>query len=172
MKIFPVAGLQRAGSGAVWRKKRDGEGAVLYAGEIFSALPDAGRPVVEAFKFLVWEVGDFSAFAVIGGDGLNGRGIFDGEVAEAAEPGEAGLDGLAIEFGGDVDAHDVAVIEMKVLGDFEVAVAPGKLHVSRRNYGIRVSRAAGNKFEEATISSLFEFSVIEPQRKGPAADLL
>src|ERR1700730_15114090 len=172
MKIFPVAGLQRAGSGAVWRKKRDGEGAVLYAGEIFSALPDAGRPVVEAFKFLVWDVGDFSAFAVIGGDGLNGRGIFDGEVAESAEPGEAGLDGLAIEFGGDVDAHDVAVIEMETLGNFEATVAPGKLHISGRTDGIRVSCVAGNKFKQAVIGGLLEFSVVENQRKGPAADLL
>jgi hypothetical protein len=62
MKIFPVAGLQRAGSGAVGRKKRGGEVAVLYAGEILSALPDAGAPVVKAFKFFVREVNDFSAF--------------------------------------------------------------------------------------------------------------
>src|ERR1700692_233356 len=138
MKIFPVARLQRAGSGTVGRKKRGGEVAVFYAGEVFAALPDAGTPVVEAFEFFVREDGDFSVLAVEGVDGFDGRGIGDGEVAESAEPGEAGLDGLAIQLCADVDAHDVAVIEMIVLDDFEVAVAPGKLHVSGRTYGIRV----------------------------------
>ena len=84
MKIFPVAGLQRAGSGAVRREKRGGEVAVFYAGEIFAALPDSGTPVIEAFEFFVWENGDFSVFAVEGVDGFDGRGIGDGEVAESA----------------------------------------------------------------------------------------
>src|ERR1700688_3301412 len=138
MKIFPVAGLHRAGRGAVGRKKRGGEVAVFYAGEIFAALPDAGAPVVEAFEFFVWEIDDFSVFAVLVGAGFDGRGIGDGEIADSAEPGEASLEGLAIELSGDVDAHDVGVVEMKMLGDFEVAVAPGKPHIRGSSDGIGV----------------------------------
>src|ERR1700686_4660617 len=161
MKIFPVAGLQRAGSGAVGRKKRGGEVAVFYAGEILAALPDAGAPVVEAFEFFVWEIDDFSVFAVVGGDRFDGSGIGDGEVAESAEPGEAGLEGLAIELGGDVDAHDVTIVEMKMLGDFEVAVAPGKLDVGGRGDGIGVGCVGGREFKQAVVGGLFECSVIE-----------
>src|ERR1700680_3046734 len=137
MKILPVAGLQRAGSGTSRRKKRCGEVAVFYAGEILAALPDAGTPVVEAFEFFVREDGYFSFFAIEGVDGFDRGGIGDVEVAKSAEPCESGLDRLAIELGGHVDAHDIAVVEMIVLDDFEVAVAPGKLHVSGRTYGIR-----------------------------------
>ena len=172
MKIFPVTGLQRAGSSAVGRKKRGSEVAVFDAGEIFAALPDAGTPVIEAFEFFVREKDDFSVFGVKGVDGFNGRGIGDGQVAESAEPGKAGLDGLAIELGGDVDVYDVTVIEMKVLGDFEVAVAPGKLNVGGRAYEIAAAGVAGSKFKKAIVGGLFEVSVIENQRKGPAADLL
>src|SRR6202166_91204 len=148
MKIFPVASVQRAGSGAIWRKKHGGEVAVFYAGEILATLPDAGTPVVDAFEFFVREDGDFSVFAVEGVDGFDGRGICDGEVTESAEPGESGLDGLAVQLGGDIDADDIAAIEMKVLGDFQVAVAPGKLQIGGRTYwggGGRVVRNAGEK---------------------------
>ena len=34
------------------------------------------------------------------------------------------------------------------------------------------SRVAGSKFKKAVVGGLFEVSVIENQRKGPAADLL
>jgi hypothetical protein len=128
--------------------------------------------VIDAFEFFVREDGHFSVFAVEGVDGFDGRGICDGEVTESAEPGESGLDGLAVQLGGDIDADDIAAIEMKVLGDFQVAVALGKLQISGRTYGIGFARVAGNKFKKAIVGGLLQFSVIENQRKGPAADLL
>ena len=85
-----------------------------------------GPQLSRLVEFFVGEIGDFSVFGIIGGDGFDGRGIGDGEIAESAEPGDADVDGLAVELGGGVDVHDVAVVEMKALGDFEMAVAPGK----------------------------------------------
>src|SRR5450432_1760003 len=171
MEIFPIARLQRAGSGAVGREKCGGEVAVFYSGEIFSALPDAGRPVIEAVEFFVGEIGDFPVFGVVGGDGFDGRGIGDGEIAESAEPGEADADRFAVELGGGVDVHNVTVLETEALGDFEVAVAPGKFDRGRTRLGDEIIGAAAGSTRaclnsgwnglliEAVVGGFLEFGV-------------
>ena len=135
-----------------------------------------------AIEFFVLEGGNFPVLAVVSDYGLGGSGIGDGEVPKSAKPGEASLDGFAVESGSGVHADDIAAIEVEALGDFEMAITPGKFGVGE---GIDGGRSASggisgdrrriamrNDLIQTVVGGVFQLLVVENQGKWPAAGLL
>ena len=107
-------------------------------------------------------------FAVIGKDRFNRDGIGHRQVAEAAAPGQSGMNGRAVEGCYRFYVDDVGVIEPEVLGNLHPAIAPGKGQFGRRLESIRLAR----DLVKRRVRGSFRLRVIEHDRERPAAGLL
>ena len=138
LRSLPVARLERSRRGAARRKKHSRKVSVLDANKVFPTLPQTRAPLVEVFELLVRVVRDFSAFAVVRSHPIDRSRISYRAISKSAEPRKSRIGGVAVPLGGGFHAHEVAVIEVKMFRNFQLAVTPGELHV-----GGCIERACG-----------------------------
>ena len=84
------------------------------------------------------ETVDLAALAVVRGNRFHGGRIRHRQIAKAAQPGEARVNGLAVKLCRCFGPDYISVIELEVLGDFEVAIAPTEFRVGRGVQGAAV----------------------------------
>src|SRR5208282_1636633 len=98
---------------------------------ILAPHPYAGTPFLRALELFVRQIRQLAAFARKRERGIDRRRILHRQIAEAAQPRQARLNRRAVELDGGSDAHDIRMIKLKSLGDFDVPIAPNKLQFRR-----------------------------------------
>ena len=77
------------------------------------------------------EIRDLPALAVVRRDRFHGSGVRHRQITEAAEPAKPGLNRIAIELDRSFYADHVGMVKVETLHDFQVAVAPREVNISR-----------------------------------------
>ncbi len=167
MPQLPVACFECPRCSPVRRHEHGREIAVFDARPIFSAPPNSAAYFVEVIHLLIRQRVGLSTFAINNVNGFDRPGIRHCQIAESAKPREASGDGLAVVFRDDLRLYDIALVKMKALGDFQVAVAPRETQISWCRDLI-----APGRYKQRGVCGAFQLWIIQHHRERPAAYFL